>query len=382
MRPLITVIVPVYNGAKLISQCLNALHKQSFTRFVCYVINDGSTDQTYNTVKTIAQYDPRFIIINKVNGGASSARNHGLYKVQTKYVTFLDCNDIPLPHMLEKLYNMAENSNADIAIASFAYSNNYDEKSIIDESAINYINLSNIDAINKMLLADGVSQKMPCKLFRYSTILDVFFDEKVHINEDALFLISAFRRASIVVYTEQIVNIRKNFDYTYPKGSAGKRRLSALNASLYIMKGLDDLDNQTQLNGVYYTVNNALKVAIDLYKHKSSTSTKAKKLSSDICKHYLKTYLGLKNAIKSRKLFCLLLAWDYSVFSFVYIKVYKKYRRIKLAHISRHNAKGSLPSKENIKELMVQRDSLNPINRSWARLKSRISNIFKNNSVE
>ncbi|NMD37206.1 MAG: glycosyltransferase family 2 protein, partial [Christensenellaceae bacterium] len=283
MKPLITVIIPVYNGAMLISQCLNALHEQTFEHFVCYVINDGSTDQTYNTVKTITQYDPRFKIINKVHAGTSSARNQGLYNVHTKYLCFLDCNDIPLPNMLEKLYNMAEDVNADIAIANFAYSNNYDENSKKNESNLIYKTLTNIQAINHMLLGQEISTKMPCKLFKYSNIADVFFDERIHINEDALFLLSAFRRASIVLYSEETVNIRKNFDHPYPKGSAGKRRLSSLNASLYIMRGLNDLDVQTQLNGVYYTVNNALKVALDLYSHKTPTAAKAKKLSSNIC---------------------------------------------------------------------------------------------------
>ena len=74
----LSVIVPVYNGEKYIKDCLESIINQTYKDLQIIVVNDGSTDNTEAIVGEIADKDSRVQLINKENGGVSSARNVGL----------------------------------------------------------------------------------------------------------------------------------------------------------------------------------------------------------------------------------------------------------------------------------------------------------------
>lgn len=86
-----TVIIPLYNKELSISKTINSVLDQSFHKFEIVVVNDGSTDRS---LEVVGQFDdPRIRIINKPNGGVSSARNVGLKEAKYKFVAFLDADD-------------------------------------------------------------------------------------------------------------------------------------------------------------------------------------------------------------------------------------------------------------------------------------------------
>ena len=80
----ITIIIAIYNVDTYLNKCLFSIKEQTFSDFVCYCVNDGSTD---NSESIINKYltDPRFKKFNKTNGGLSDARNYGLKEVNTNY---------------------------------------------------------------------------------------------------------------------------------------------------------------------------------------------------------------------------------------------------------------------------------------------------------
>lgn len=90
---LVSIIVPLYNKEKCIEKCLNSISKQSYWNFECIIVNDGSTDSSELEVNKFITNDSRFILVNKENGGVSSARNEGLKKATGKYVVFIDSDD-------------------------------------------------------------------------------------------------------------------------------------------------------------------------------------------------------------------------------------------------------------------------------------------------
>jgi glycosyltransferase involved in cell wall biosynthesis len=98
---LISVIVPVYNGAGLIPDTLESIRRQTHTQWECIIIDDGSTDDTAAVVKGFIAGDDRFLYVYQPNAGLSAARNAGLERAKGEFIQFLDADDIILPPKLE-----------------------------------------------------------------------------------------------------------------------------------------------------------------------------------------------------------------------------------------------------------------------------------------
>lgn len=91
--PDISVIIPVYNRERSIRLCLDSLLNQEFSNFEIIVVDDGSSDATYDICKSYMDRDKRISVIKQDNGGPSIARNTGLSRAKGTYVTFLDSDD-------------------------------------------------------------------------------------------------------------------------------------------------------------------------------------------------------------------------------------------------------------------------------------------------
>lgn len=102
--PKISIIIPVYNTEKYISECLDSIIMQSFSDWECILVNDGSTDNSRTICEKYAIKDKRFKVFNKENGGVSTARNAGLEKSTGEWITFVDSDDIIAPTFIEGLY--------------------------------------------------------------------------------------------------------------------------------------------------------------------------------------------------------------------------------------------------------------------------------------
>lgn len=116
----VSVIVPVYNVAKFLPQCMASLINQTLTDMEIICINDGSTDNSLDILNSYAKKDNRIIIIDKENSGVSAARNDGLDMANGEYVMFLDSDDyFTSPESCRKAYDAVKNSNSDIGIFGF-----------------------------------------------------------------------------------------------------------------------------------------------------------------------------------------------------------------------------------------------------------------------
>lgn len=104
-QELITVIVPIYNVEKYLSECINSIIKQTYTNIEIILVNDGSTDNSPNICIQFKEKDNRIRLINKENGGLSSARNAGIDIAKGKYLVFIDSDDYVDKKYIERLYN-------------------------------------------------------------------------------------------------------------------------------------------------------------------------------------------------------------------------------------------------------------------------------------
>lgn len=110
--PKISVIIPVYNVEKYITQCLESLVNQTMNdlEFVC--VNDGSTDNSLNILKNYAEKDSRFVIINQTNQGAGVARNTAIKAAKGEYLVCLDPDDWFELNAMEVLYKKLKETGA------------------------------------------------------------------------------------------------------------------------------------------------------------------------------------------------------------------------------------------------------------------------------
>jgi glycosyltransferase involved in cell wall biosynthesis len=92
--PKVSVVIPAFNVKGYIWDTLSSLSKQSFQSFEALVVNDGSTDDTPKIIKAFCQTDSRFHLLEKPNGGLSSARNYGIKHAQGEYIAMLDADDL------------------------------------------------------------------------------------------------------------------------------------------------------------------------------------------------------------------------------------------------------------------------------------------------
>ncbi|HDZ9267370.1 TPA: glycosyltransferase family 2 protein, partial [Vibrio cholerae] len=100
---LVSVIIPVYNKAHCIEKTIYSVLNQSFSNFEIIVVDDGSSDNSRYVIEKIVSLDSRCKYFYKDNGGVSSARNYGLSKAIGDFVSFLDADDIYMPHFLKEM---------------------------------------------------------------------------------------------------------------------------------------------------------------------------------------------------------------------------------------------------------------------------------------
>lgn len=113
-RPILTIVVPVFNVAGFLDSCLESIRGQRFTDYECLLIDDGSTDGSGEICNRYACRDRRFRVFHTKNRGLSEARNYGTTLAQGLYLTYVDADDLIETSYLEDLYNVMKASGADI----------------------------------------------------------------------------------------------------------------------------------------------------------------------------------------------------------------------------------------------------------------------------
>lgn len=119
MLPTISVVVPAYNAAEYLRDCLSSIRAQSFADFEVLVVNDGSSDDTPHIAVGFADSDPRFKLVSIPNGGVSKARNAGITEASGQFITFVDADDLLHPHALKAMVETTLKYGSDVCVTGF-----------------------------------------------------------------------------------------------------------------------------------------------------------------------------------------------------------------------------------------------------------------------
>lgn len=112
----VSVIIPVYNTAAYLAECLDSVINQKILDIEIIVINDGSTDGSLDIIRRYSELDERIILLDKANQGVSAARNDAIRLAKADYIMFLDSDDAFAKDAVEKAYNRICRDSCDILI--------------------------------------------------------------------------------------------------------------------------------------------------------------------------------------------------------------------------------------------------------------------------
>ena len=132
-KPLISIIIPAYNRAHLISKTLDSILAQTYQNWECIVVDDGSQDGTENVVKRYCNTDKRFRFYHRPQNhlsGGNGARNFGFEKSTGEYIQWFDSDDLMMPEMLGQKLNEIVRTNCDCVVTRGG--------ELIDEVALTY----------------------------------------------------------------------------------------------------------------------------------------------------------------------------------------------------------------------------------------------------
>ena len=190
--PLISVIVPVYNTERYLPECLDSIIAQSLTDIEIICVNDGSTDGCAEILRQYCRKDKRIKVIEKQNGGLSSARNAAMEAATGRYWAFVDSDDYIAENFLETLLKALEENDADISGCNFQKIKN-------DNYQIRWKNKGRVkiydDALTVLLnRRNFIHFNVWNKLYKREIIGDIRFVEGIYF-EDWVFNCCVFARA-------------------------------------------------------------------------------------------------------------------------------------------------------------------------------------------
>ena len=174
---LISIVVPIYNVENYLRQCLDSIQNQTYKKFECIIVNDGSTDSSQQIAEEYLT-DSRFKLINQSNKGLSGARNTGINHIreESTFVAFVDSDDYIYPDFLETLIEHIEDD-VDIIEGMIEY---FHDEIKVDNVSHNFekkILITKDDKLRELALNKLRVSVFP-KLFRKSLLTEVFFPEE------------------------------------------------------------------------------------------------------------------------------------------------------------------------------------------------------------
>lgn len=186
--PTISIVVPVYNAANYLEQCIQSITEQSYTNFELLLVDDGSTDGSQNICDDYAEKDKRIKVIHKANAGASAARNTGIDCAQGIFITFIDADDYVDRNYLSEFTPPISRQDADNLLVThkglFPFGND-------GSSTFSGIDNAHLRREEEISLKDAffVLRSSPIKLFskRILNQYAIRFDTTLSKGEDILF---------------------------------------------------------------------------------------------------------------------------------------------------------------------------------------------------
>lgn len=240
MNEKISIVVPVYNAEKTIVRCVESLRHQSYPYVEIILVNDGSKDTSLKICQQLKEKDNRIIIIDKKNGGVSSARNAGIERTSGKYIMFCDSDDWVQKDYCSYMISHMENRH----LVMCGFEEIFDEK-------VKTVKEDSTDKVEKIPKKDFLKYRKQGigspwnKLFEREIIdkYNLKFPEDISLGEDLVFVMRYLRYMSpTIIYLH-----RKLYIYQNQEEITLSKRAPSVTENEYffsaLLKGIKELAN-------------------------------------------------------------------------------------------------------------------------------------------
>lgn len=197
----ISVIIPVYNAEKYLENALLSVINQTLTDIEIILVNDGSTDGSLRIIEQYAAKDHRIVVINKQNQGVAKARADGVAISKGAYIQTMDNDDYMYPDALEKLYNKAVESGADMVVGrSLFYI--VDENREFMDSRIDFDEITGIELFS-LICGNRACWATWTRLHK----AEIYREKKILVSEEINRVEDVYLTAQLCYYAKKVVSI-------------------------------------------------------------------------------------------------------------------------------------------------------------------------------
>lgn len=254
---MISFIVPVYNTEKYIEKCIESIISSGIKDFEIIIINDGSTDNSFNICKLLKKkYEDIITLINQRNQGVSKARNKGLDIAKGDWIIFVDSDDYIFTGSLSSI-----KLNDEVQLYLFEYSNDKDIDEEVANDIIEYKDKENEVLIDCIFNAKSILKERKAnvvtpwaKIYKKSVIdnNNLRFIEELPIGEDMLFNLNYISKCSYSIYiTRTIYHVEERVESASRKFNPNKLEHDKI-FNNYLKKALLSNNNYKDKMYIYY----------------------------------------------------------------------------------------------------------------------------------
>ena len=205
MKPTVSIVMPCYQNGGTIARSVHSVQAQTFADWELIAVDDGSTDDTFAQLNTLAAAEPRMRVIHQENGGVSAARNAGIGAAQGDWLFFLDADDQLTEDALSFLLGLTDDA---LDVACGAYEMRFaDEGGRCERHACADGDLQTV--LESLIRGDSALNSMCARLYRASLIREAGIRAPlgVAVGEDVLFNLDVFARARAWRMSDRVIYI-------------------------------------------------------------------------------------------------------------------------------------------------------------------------------
>lgn len=229
-QKLISIIIPVYNVENYLKGCLDSVLRQTYRNLEIILVNDGSTDRSYEICREYEKKDQRICVISQENAGLSAARNAGVFKACGDYIGFVDSDDCIHPEMYASLAYALERFDAQISECMAKDMSGNPENAVLRVNTIRYTVLNGEQALERQILCKADIRPRYAvwtKLFQREVIQDLRFPQGM-VHEDYLYDAAAFLKAQRYVLLDQVLYCHRIRPFSITQSSFERSRYDKL----------------------------------------------------------------------------------------------------------------------------------------------------------
>lgn len=324
--PLISVIIPVYNGDSFLEETLQSFLAQTYKNFELICIDDSSTDSSYQILKNYAKLDDRIKVCQKENGGyASISIEYGINIAKGDYCMYSSQDDIVSENLFEEAISLIKEKDADVVIPDMVYFGG--DKSDLSRGIFWQETVPNPDDMNglkafKLSLFWGIHG---FGIFKMSIVREVGIDT-FNFNSDEYTLRRRLLKCQRIYFSKGIFFYRQNNENAITKKISIKL-YDSLETNLYIDKLAKDnnIDNETLRSLHEGFIIEISRLLLKLYMQGHNLSAHDYKLALQKLEHAYYSVDDRKNLFHDKPILQLFLTKNYTI-----LKIFTILRLIKL----------------------------------------------------